>query len=143
MIKSLALKTNLIFHQFESEITQHNGYTIIKTPSRPNYFWGNYLITENKIKTQNDLDHIIKIYRSHFPDNRRYITIAFDNTDGDMGIESIIKDNDFKIYQNKVLSTNEVNRPKYFNAQLNIKRTDIENEIDQLIEVHTDENWYL
>lgn len=142
-MKSLALKTNLIIHQFESEITQDNGYTIIKTPSRPNYFWGNYLITENKIKTQDNLDQIIKVYRSHFPNNKRYITIAFDNTYGDIGIESIIKDNGFKIYQNKVLSANEVNQPKYFNDQLNINKIDIENEINQLIEVHTDENWYL
>lgn len=143
MLNSLALKTNLIFHKHESEIIENDGYIVIKTPSRPNYFWGNYLITNERIQKQDDLNKLIHLYQSHFPNNDRYIAIAFDIIDGDIGDQDIIESSRFKIYQNKVLSTNQLNKPKYYNDQLCIKKVDLFNELNDLIEVHIDENWYL
>jgi len=44
-ILSLGIRTNTMIHQFDGGIVEeHDDCIVIKTPSNPNYWWGNYLI---------------------------------------------------------------------------------------------------
>ena len=49
---TLTMKTDLIPLQFESSMSQVGSHIIVKTKSRPDYFWGNYLITRSKIENK-------------------------------------------------------------------------------------------
>jgi GNAT superfamily N-acetyltransferase len=43
-IKSLGYRTDLIFPTFEGQITDRGDYLVIRTPSNPTFYWGNFLL---------------------------------------------------------------------------------------------------
>ena len=43
-LNSLALRTDLVHDRHSAEVVEHDDCIVIKTPQRPTYFWGNYLI---------------------------------------------------------------------------------------------------
>ena len=43
-IRSLLLNTDLFFHRFSGEVLSREGYIVVRTPSNPDYYWGNYLL---------------------------------------------------------------------------------------------------
>lgn len=44
VFKSLGLRTDMIFHRFSAQVDDRGDYVVIRTPSRPDYLWGNCLI---------------------------------------------------------------------------------------------------
>lgn len=43
-IDSLEYKTECIFASFDGDVIEREGYTVLRTPSNPNYHWGNFLV---------------------------------------------------------------------------------------------------
>ena len=43
-VHSLGYKTDLIFPAFDGQITDRGDYLVIKTPSNPAFYWGNFLL---------------------------------------------------------------------------------------------------
>lgn len=43
-IKSQCHRTDLFFEEYSGEITEQENFVIIRTPKKPDYYWGNYLI---------------------------------------------------------------------------------------------------
>jgi GNAT superfamily N-acetyltransferase len=142
-VKTLAMKTDLFFHQLEASMDYIKDYILVKTKTRPEYFWGNYLITTKKIDSTETLQNILATYSEFFKSHNDFKTIAFDISDGDIGDETILSEQGFTIERNKLLSTSEVNPPPKFNEKFEFKQISITSEIEQLIEVHVSEDWYL
>src|SRR3990172_6867910 len=42
--RSLAWRTDLIFPRFDGEILDRGRYLVIRTPSNPTFYWGNFLL---------------------------------------------------------------------------------------------------
>src|SRR3990172_2123003 len=42
--RSLAWRTDLIFPRFDCEILDRGRYLVIRTPSNPTFYWGNFLL---------------------------------------------------------------------------------------------------
>lgn len=78
-LKSLALKTDLIFTKQDGEILDRGNYLVVKTTSNPNFFLGNLIIFENPQKTDL-LDDWVKIFDKELTDPRIYHkTFAWDS----------------------------------------------------------------
>ena len=43
-IKSLAYQTDLIFPAFDGKIVDRGDYVVVRTPSNPTFYWGNFLL---------------------------------------------------------------------------------------------------
>jgi ribosomal protein S18 acetylase RimI-like enzyme len=43
-VRSLGIESDLIFHRRNGEVVECGNYLLVRTPTQPNYFWGNYLI---------------------------------------------------------------------------------------------------
>ena len=43
-LRSLAYRTDLMFPAFDGEIHERDHYFVIKTPSNPTFYWGNFLL---------------------------------------------------------------------------------------------------
>jgi ribosomal protein S18 acetylase RimI-like enzyme len=43
-IRSLGYRTDLIFPAFEGEIIDRGHYVVVRTPSNPTFYWGNFLL---------------------------------------------------------------------------------------------------
>ena len=61
MLKSYALRTSLIMDKFFATVGENNDYIVIKTPQRPDYFWGNYIIMKSP-PTHGDYEEWISIF---------------------------------------------------------------------------------
>ena len=78
-LKSLALKSDLIFTKQDGEILDRGNYLVVRTKSNPNFFWGNLIIFENS-PTTDVLDDWVKIFDKEFTDPRIYHkTFAWDS----------------------------------------------------------------
>lgn len=78
-LKSLALKTDLIFTKQDGEILDRGTYLVVRTTSNPNFFWGNLIIFESA-PTTDVLDNWGKIFDKEFTDSRIYHkTFAWDS----------------------------------------------------------------
>lgn len=55
-IKSLGLKTDIFISSLECEMYEHENYVYMKTPSRPDFYWGNFLITQSNIDSKISVD---------------------------------------------------------------------------------------
>jgi GNAT superfamily N-acetyltransferase len=43
-LRSLGYRTNLIFPRFDGEVHDRGEYLVVRTPSNPNFWWGNFLL---------------------------------------------------------------------------------------------------
>lgn len=83
--KSLAIQTDHIFGRFFGEVFDRGNYMVVKTPSRPNYFWGNYLVMPEP-PAPGALIEWITLYGSEFDYKKQgFITFAVDAPDGEIG----------------------------------------------------------
>ena len=46
-IKSLGYRTDLIFPAFDGEIRDRGDYLVVRSPSNPTFYWGNFLLFEH------------------------------------------------------------------------------------------------
>lgn len=139
-INLLSHKTDLIISSFSGEVIDRNNYIVIKTPSEPNYFWGNYLLFP-KEPEKGDYQKWINIYKSEFVNKPSFLTFTWDSS-----IEGLVEEfinNNFKLSKYWVLSTQKVNKPSKYNNNIEIRELKTENDWEQYIDVHINENWYL
>lgn len=74
-LKSLSLRSNMIFARSESEIIERESYLVIKTLSNPTFHWGNYLIFK-KPPVDGELTNWINIFQrefSHYEEFQHYV----------------------------------------------------------------------
>lgn len=43
-VNSLGYRTDLIFHRFDGQVLDRGDYLVIKTPTNPTFYWGNFLL---------------------------------------------------------------------------------------------------
>ena len=80
IIKSIGLKTNLIFNSMSGNVTYKNGHIVVKTPSRPDYIWGNYIVILASSESFNYKD-IISFFEKEVGNKYKieFVAIAFDS----------------------------------------------------------------
>lgn len=116
---------------------------VVKTPSRPNYFWGNYLVMPEP-PAPGALKNWISVYGSEFDYKKQgFMTFAVDAPSGEMGAAQEFREFGFRCYTNKVLTTSSVNPPPKINKVAEVREITTDSEWDQLVEVHYSDEWYL
>jgi len=73
---SLADFTDLIFHSSSGCISENDLYTLVRTPSNPYFYFGNYLILNKNIENYNKKE-LENFFTSEFSDEKRIGHIAF------------------------------------------------------------------
>lgn len=74
MLRSIALKSDLLAMQGLSDVEQHDDTIILRTPSEPTYWCGNAIIKTN---TSISADADISFFHEHFP-NATHVKIIWD-----------------------------------------------------------------
>lgn len=139
-INLLSNKTDLILSKFSGEIIDREEYTVIKTPSQPNYFWGNYLIFPKEPEKEN-YKKWINIYKNEFGNNPGYITFTWDT--GKEGYTEEFIQNGFSLTKLDILMAQKVDIPPKYNKDIEVRELKYKSDWEQYIEVHINENWYL
>lgn len=141
--KSLAIQTDLIFGHFFGEVLDRGSYIVVKTTSRPHFFWGNYLVMPEP-PVPGALPDWIARYGAEFDYKKQgFMAIAVDSPFGEVGSVQEFLDFGFHCHTNKVLTTSSVVSPPKFNSLAEVREIKSEADWAQVVEVHYSDEWYL
>jgi ribosomal protein S18 acetylase RimI-like enzyme len=67
LVRSLAYGTDLLFPRFDGEVIDHGDYLVVRTPTNPHFYWGNFLLFPSA-PTPADLEGWPALIAREFPD---------------------------------------------------------------------------
>lgn len=142
-IKSLGLQTDLIYPRHLGKVIDRGTYIAVKTPSRPNYFWGNYPIMPKAPKV-GDLAKWRALYDSEFDSTRQgFMTFAVDSAIEDSKEIMEFTAAGFRTKSNVVLTATKVSPPPKLNSDVIVRQISSEEDWLQVPDVHFSDDWYL
>jgi N-acetylglutamate synthase-like GNAT family acetyltransferase len=113
-IQSLGYQTDLIFARFSGEILDKGDYTLIRTPSNPTFWYGNFLVFSKPPEAQ-DVTRWMEISAREFP-NAKHCVIGFDSPHGEMGAARAFETLGFDVVETVVMTASEVHAPPKVNT---------------------------
>ena len=139
-IKSLAILSDFIPAQHESEITDYKDCIAIKTVTQPDFFWGNYLVFRRP-PGKDSLEIWKSRYRQIFQvAHPRHCTFTWDISEiNEHHIQPFVKDG-FKFNVDSTLIATQPVRPMGFNGQLTVEPIELEKDWQAILEVHFNPN---
>ncbi|MDA7518320.1 GNAT family N-acetyltransferase [bacterium] len=103
-MKNLGYHTDAIFHRLDGEIIDRGEYHLIRTPSNPTYYWGNYLLFKSEPK-EGSFGDWMNIHKNEFGPTPEHIAIGWDSLE--KGEFSEFEANGFRLSEDVVLSLRE------------------------------------
>ncbi|HZW03289.1 MAG TPA: hypothetical protein VFF68_05150 [Anaerolineaceae bacterium] len=137
-IRSLGYRTELIFPRFDGEITEREDYWVIRTPSNPTFFWGNYLLYK-----QPPAEGDYARWRAAFAreigvqPQVNHVVFGVDAIDGQPGAVQPFLDAGFTLFETVVLTASAVQPPPRLNHEVSVRRLVEDWEWQQAIENQT------
>ncbi|MDQ3021979.1 MAG: GNAT family N-acetyltransferase [Bacteroidota bacterium] len=138
---SLAYKTDLVQVRHEGIVDNCEDYYVIRTPSRKNYFWGNYILIKKNEKSI-DVRKWINIYKKEFSNNNPYfLTFGLDAKKVSNEIVIEFQKHGFTLKKAEVLSCSSLKKPEVPKAEITFREIINNEDWDGWVEVHMDESW--
>jgi GNAT superfamily N-acetyltransferase len=111
-LQSLGYRTDLIFPAFDGQIVDRGDYLVIRTPSNPTFYWGNFLLFADP-PGPGDFDRWRALFASEIggPPEVRHQTFGWDTTAGEVGAVQPFLDAGFRLDHSVVLATRQVHPP--------------------------------
>ena len=134
-VKSLGYRTDLIFPKFDGEIFDRGNYLVIRTPSNPTFYWGNFLLFSDPPDHGDDAR-----WRSIFleeiggPPDIRHQTFGWDAPSGENGYIQPFLDEGFQFSDMVVLTTSQIPSVKLSANGLDFRALQSEGDWDQATE---------
>ncbi len=114
-IQSLGFQTDLIFSRFSGEVIDRGEYTVIRTPSNPTFWYGNYVLFPKPPKAS-DITRWMEISKLEFPDSKHQV-FGIDGVNGEMGAARDFEKLGFTLDQTVVMTATEVHAPPKVNLE--------------------------
>ncbi len=121
-IHSLGYRTDLIFPRFDGQILDRGTYLVIRTPSNPTFYWGNFILFPAP-PGQGDLDAWKALFAREVgtPPEVRHFAFGWDTIHGETGVVQPFLEAGFNLSQSVVLTARQVSPPPKFNPQVVIR----------------------
>ena len=122
-IRSLGYRTDLVFPRFDGEVLDRGDYTVIRTPSNPTFYWGNFLLFDQP-PAAGDLHRWSQLFAEEIgpPSAVKHLAFGWDTTAGETGIIQPFLEAGFDAEPSVVLTAAEVSKPPKFNKQIEVRR---------------------
>jgi len=111
-VRSLGYRTDLIFSAFNGEVIDRGDHLVIRTPSNPTFYWGNYLLFNTPPRAGD-----FKRWRDLFtleigsPPDVRHQTYGWDTTHGEVGAVEAFLEDGFELARQTVLTAQRLAAP--------------------------------
>ena len=137
-IKSLGRRTDLIFAKFSGSVTDKGSYTLIKTPSNPDYNWGNYIVFD-QAPQKGSLEQWTSIFDKEFEyySKPHHYVFTWDTGNEEKGDYQEFLDAKFHLDSAKVLTASKLNLPPYINNQVQLRIISTDQDWDNVIKLQT------
>lgn len=134
-VKSLGYRTDLIFPKFDGEILDRGNYLVIRTPSNPTFYWGNFLLFSDPPDPGDDLRwRSIFIEEIGCPPDIRHQTFGWDTPSGESGHIQPFLDDGFQFNDLVVLTINQTPSARQPASGLDFRPLQSEDDWDQATE---------
>jgi ribosomal protein S18 acetylase RimI-like enzyme len=122
VVKSLGYHTDLFFPAFDGEIIDRGAYIVVRTPSNPTFYWGNFLLFENP-PAEGDYPRWTELFAREIgiPPATRHMTFGWDTVRGEQGIVAPFLENGFRLVKSTVLTARKLNPPAHSAADLVVR----------------------
>jgi hypothetical protein len=140
-LKSLAIKTGLVLDELVANIEEKENYIVVRTPDRPDYFWGNYLIMKDS-PSSSCCEEWCRIFEKEIgtKKDKGYIAITCDLID-DANLDfSLFEKEGFDVSISKVLTTSEVKKPEKYNENVEVRAFG-DADWPKYVDIHFTPNW--
>ena len=86
-VASLGYRTSLFFAAFDGQIIDRGNYLIIRTPTNPSFFWGNYLLFDRP-PADGDLERWCEPFADEIgsPPQVKHQTFGWDSSRDELGV---------------------------------------------------------
>ncbi|MHC4553355.1 MAG: GNAT family N-acetyltransferase [Planctomycetota bacterium] len=124
-----------------AQITDKSSYIVVRTPNRPDFFWGNYIIMPSA-PTTDVYEHWLTIFESEIGPKSKtgFVAITWDGN-GQQGDTDQFTDKGFELQTSVILSASCVHAPPKTNPHVTIRPLQTESDFEQTIDVHFTPNW--
>ena len=134
-IRSLGYRTDLIFPRFDGEIIDRGEYIVVRTPTCPNFYWGNFILFDAPPRA-GCAERWISIFadeigsRAAHPGTgaeiggqpgTNHIAIGWDGVDGDAGEIDQFVERGFEVNEAVSLAASFLQAPPHFNDDVVIR----------------------
>jgi ribosomal protein S18 acetylase RimI-like enzyme len=111
-VRSLGWRTDLIFPAFDGEIHDRGDHLVVRTPTSPGFFWGNYLLYRHP-PGPGDLARWKAAFAREIgvPPGVRHIALGWDSVGGESGAVQPFLEDGFELQRGVVLSARDVRVP--------------------------------
>ncbi len=111
-IKSLGYRTDLIFHAFDGEIIDRGDYLVLRTPTNPTFYWGNFLLFSQPPR-EGDFREWRYIFAQEIgaPPEVEHQVFGWDSPEGELGVVQPFLQAGFRPVRYVVLTSSEPCRP--------------------------------
>ena len=135
-VKSLGYRTDLIFLAFDGEIIDRGPYLVLRTPTNPTFYWGNFLFFSQPPR-EGDFSKWLDLFALEIgvPPQAEHQVFGWDTVDGEEGVIQPFLDAGFRRNHSVVLTCSEPRRPARPAAPVSIRALKTEAEWEQVIEV--------
>lgn len=128
-VHSLGYRTDLIFAAFDGEIHERGDFMVIRTPSNPGFYWGNFLLFAHPPAPG---DHVRwrRLFAEEIgtPPVVLHETFGWDTIDGASGDVQPFLDAGFQLDRSQVLTTDNVRPPRHRASGLTVRTLTSESE---------------
>ncbi len=111
-VRSLAYRTDLFFPAFDGQILDRGDYLVVRTPSNPTFYWGNFLLFARPPQSGDD-----RRWRDLFareigtPPEVQHVALGWDSPEGEAGEIQPFLQAGFEASFDLVLTSSQPRRP--------------------------------
>lgn len=122
IIKSLGRQTDLIFSRFSGSVIDRGSYTLIQTPSNPDFYWGNYIVFDHAPKkgSLRDWKEIFNQEFSYYSAPHHYVFTWDTGSENKGNVEEFLREG-FDMDSAIVLTAKKLHPPPHLNQNIEIR----------------------
>lgn len=111
-LRSLALRTDLMFHRFGGQVQQRRDYLVVRTPTNPGYFYGNMLVFP-RAPRRGEPARWLRCFAQEFGASPevKHVCFGWDGKKGEIGAASELETLGFDLDLGVVLTATNVRPP--------------------------------
>jgi GNAT superfamily N-acetyltransferase len=135
-VKSLGYQTDLIFASFDGEIIHRDNYLVIRTPTNPSFYWGNYLLFDHAPR-EGDYPRWQELFATEIgiPPLVNHQTFGWDTTSNELGIIEPFLENGFHVQHSVVLTTQRLIPPSNIAQPVTVRPLELDDDWAQSVEI--------
>lgn len=136
-IHSLGYRIDLIFPHFDGEVTDKGDYTVIRTPTNPNFYWGNYLLFAHPPRV-GDLERWQDLFTQEIGTAPavNHVVFGWDSPTGEPGEISPFLDAGFQRAENLIMAAQAVYPPSKWNEAITVRPVQTARDWEQALGIY-------